>query len=134
MRSPLTLEAKEIFSEHSTEGLSIPNWNIRNWQAAVNQRSHLKTKVALRDLQELLHPAVIARRQTQISYPKKIDCHYKNFERAGESGNSERETKQTYSAKQDERGTDSDHKPGLHIYGDLRTSRPGHLKEVGFGS
>lgn len=49
-----------------------------------------------------------------------------NFEGAGGSEIVEREAKQH--AQQRKNSESLEFKPGLHIHGDLSTSRPGHLK------
>ena len=49
-----------------------------------------------------------------------------NFEGAGRSENVEREVKQH--SKERETSETLEFKPGLHIPGDLSTSRPGHFK------
>ena len=61
------------------------------------------------------------------SLPEEDLLPLQNFEAAGESGNSEREIKQHTQQSKTSEGTDF--KPGLHIHGNLSTSRPGHPKK-----
>ena len=49
-----------------------------------------------------------------------------NFEGVGGSENVEREVKQH--AQEDKSNEGLEFKPGLHLHGDLSTSRPGHFK------
>jgi len=136
------------------KGLSIPNWYWRTWEVLfgvvaaciptlrplykwiVEEYTRLTSgSKSSKPTTNKWTPPKPSKQLPSKSYSAMCDpsvtreediLPLQNFEGVGGQENVEREVKQHAQGEKTDEGLDF--KPGLHIHGDLSTSRPGHLK------